>query len=176
MDADARTDFSRVLDMSKLSPEGGEYALAATAEECRLLARRLGLDALNRLTAELFVLPQGGRGSARLSGYFEAEVVQSCVVTLEPLHRTVRQFIERTFAAEPANPRSHVLFVPEDEEPADPLIDNRIDMGEVVAEELALAVDPYPRKPGAELDWRDPSDAGDPAESPFAVLKRLSRS
>jgi uncharacterized metal-binding protein YceD (DUF177 family) len=173
---EARSDFSRVVEVSKLSPEGAHHVVAATAEECQQLARRLGLVALNRLTAELMVAPRGARGSIRLSGRFEAEVVQSCVVTLEPLTRTVRQSIERTFTAEPASLPAQIVFDPDSEELPDPLLDNRIDMGEVIAEELALAIDPYPRKPGAELSWRDPSSEERPAESPFAVLKRLPRS
>ena len=58
------------------------------------------------------------------------------------------------------------------EEPPDPIIEGRIDLGALAAEFLALGLDPYPRKPG--VDFAAPADASAPA-SPFAVLGRRGR-
>ena len=46
-----------------------------------------------------------------------------------------------------------------------------IDLGEAAAEQLALALDPYPRRPGAVL--AETTAAAD--RSPFAALARLQR-
>ena len=57
-------------------------------------------------------------------------------------------------------------------DPPDAIIDDTIDLGVVAAEFTALALDPYPRKPGAAFDdLTDPGDAEEP--SAFAVLERL---
>ena len=49
------------------------------------------------------------------------------------------------------------------------LEDGEIDLGQYVVEHLALELDPFPRKPGAEF-----VQPPEPAEiSPFAVLKAL---
>ena len=41
---------------------------------------------------------------------------------------------------------------PDGEEEAENLASDSLDVGEALAEELALAIDPYPRKPGTDLD------------------------
>ncbi|MDP2117169.1 MAG: DUF177 domain-containing protein, partial [Brevundimonas sp.] len=48
----------------------------------------------------------------------------------------------------------------------------QIDLGQYAVEQLALRLDPFPRKPGAEF-----VQPPEPVEiSPFAVLKRLKPS
>jgi hypothetical protein len=49
--------------------------------------------------------------------------------------------------------------------------DGIADLGEAVAEQLALALDPYPRAPDAEL----PPEANDEAAGAFAALAALRR-
>ncbi|MDB5401383.1 MAG: hypothetical protein JWQ55_3401, partial [Rhodopila sp.] len=47
---------------------------------------------------------------------------------------------------------------------------NLIDLGEAAAEQLGLALDPYPRMPGVEL----PLAEDEPNPHPFAALRRLN--
>jgi hypothetical protein len=44
------------------------------------------------------------------------------------------------------------------------------DLGEALAQQLSLALDPYPRTPGAELPDEYRADG---ASGPFAVLRKL---
>jgi hypothetical protein len=61
------------------------------------------------------------------------------------------------------------LELPSDEEDADLIEDGKIDLGQYAVEQLALSLDPFPRKPGAEFVQPE-----EPAEiSPFAALKAL---
>jgi len=56
----------------------------------------------------------------------------------------------------------------------EPLRDDLIDVGRIVYETFSAALDPYPRKSGAEFTWSDPREAEATARSnPFAVLKKL---
>ena len=54
-------------------------------------------------------------------------------------------------------------------DPPDVLTSDEIDLAGYLVEHLALDIDPFPRKPGAEFDYQP--DVAE--ESPFAVLKRL---
>ena len=57
--------------------------------------------------------------------------------------------------------------------PPDPIIGGQIDLGALVAEFLALGLDPHPRKPGVEFEKpRNPADE-DNVESPFSKLQAL---
>ena len=62
-----------------------------------------------------------------------------------------------------------------DAEPVEPLDDGMIDIGEAVAQQLSLALDPFPRAPGAVLDEETDLSDGSPRESPFAALAKLHK-
>jgi uncharacterized metal-binding protein YceD (DUF177 family) len=133
------------------------------------LSRQLGLDGLDRLDAE--VEAASWLDGARLRGRFEAEVRQTCGVTLEPLQSTLSGAFERRLLPAgspnaPAEPEEMVLD-PEAEDPPDLVEGETIDLSAIVVEQLALEIDPFPRKPGAVFD---PGPEERPS-SPFAALK-----
>jgi hypothetical protein len=97
------------------------------------------------------------------------------VVTLEPVSETIAETFERTFLPGPEDRQSEPLEIeidPEAEDPPDPLEGTTLDLKEVIAEQLALSVNPYPKKPGAVADL--PSESGEEDRvSPFAVLGNI---
>jgi uncharacterized metal-binding protein YceD (DUF177 family) len=160
----AASEFSRPVEISRL-PEGRTaMTIAATPAECAALARRFSLLALDRLEAALRLEWVGGR-LLRLEATLSAELVQACVVTLEP----VRSAIEDRFVLLYGSAtETGSVMLREDEEVLEPIVDGRIDLGEAVAQQLSLAIDPFPRAPGAAA-------LADPAEgmaSPFAALAK----
>lgn len=155
-------------------PEGGRRVdRAASDAERENLAEALGLVACPMLEASYSVRPLPG-GSYRVAGSLAAEVVQPCVVTLEPVTQRIVEPFDVTFSPaaevpdEPGQERE-ILSEPEIE----PLRDGRIEAGRIVFEHLSSAIDPYPRRPGAELSWSDPADKNESGTSPFAVLSKL---
>lgn len=131
------------------------------------IARALDLAALDAFDADLEIRPV--EGGWRLTGRIAADAVQTCGLTLEPL--PVR--IDETFSVglvEASEPDSEDLLIdPEAEDAPDVVEDGRIDLLQYAVEQLALSLDPFPRKPGAVFTPPD-----QPAESsPFSVLNRL---
>ena len=105
--------------------------------------RRLDLLALELLAAELRVEPAGdAEGAIRVSGTIQARLAQSCVVTLEPVPRTLCEAIYVLYAPLPEDSSEHEVEVLAEGEEAEPLPADCIDVGEVVAEHLALFLDP----------------------------------
>jgi uncharacterized metal-binding protein YceD (DUF177 family) len=162
-------------------PEGGlEIELEATAEERRSLARRFDLIELPSLRASGRLQRTADGLELRLRGQLQAEVVQSCVISLEPIASRVQEPIERRYrrvAPGEALPEPELLVDPEAAE-VESLRGTAIDLGEVVAEELGLALDPYPRSGDAygRLPPLGPDvSLGEPERpaSPFAVLEDL---
>ena len=171
-------EFSRPLALRDLGPEGTTLRIEATAEECAALARRFGLAGIARLTAELRVEPMGGPGTLRLEGRLEAAVRQTCVVTLEPFDQAVSAPFERLYAPPEGEPPGAGEGTGE-EAVVESIEGDSLDVGEVVAEELALDLDPYPRAPGVDasevlktygVSADNAADAG-----PFAALAKLKR-
>ena len=158
--------------------EGLSGARDAAPDELAAIARALDLIACTRLHAQYAIAPLAA-GRYRLSGWLLAAVTQACVVTLDPVDSTVEDKFEATFwpREDMPVPESGEVAIDDAPEP-EPIIAGQIAVGRVVFESLAAALEPYPRKPGAVLDWppAPPADnaAAAPA-SPFEVLAKLKR-
>ncbi|HLI22575.1 MAG TPA: DUF177 domain-containing protein [Stellaceae bacterium] len=163
-------EFSRCIDSLRL-PAGGEtYEIAANAEERTGLARRFDLLSLDRLEAKVKLTPIPG-GFYRVTAALEAELVQACIVTLEPVPGRIAENFSLTFG--PVEEAGEIVLDGA-AEPVEPLEGGVIDIGETVAQQLSLALDPFPRAPGAAIEI-ERVVAEEPRESPFAALARLKQ-
>ena len=169
--AKASNEFSRIVSPDRLGAPKVAESLEASPAERTAVARRLGILAVDRLTAEPVVKNIGGR-VFRVEGPWEAAVQQACVVTLEPVAARLEGRLEASFAVGGGSGDAEVEVDPEAEDPAEALPPEGIDLGELVVQELAVALDPYPRAPGAAVpeDYR-PDEAEE--RGPFAALKAL---
>jgi uncharacterized metal-binding protein YceD (DUF177 family) len=163
MPPDPAPEFSRPLPLGAVGPDGRSEVLEAGDAERAALARRFGIPAVERLRAELRLRPDAD-GAVRAEGRLLAEVVQACVVTLDPVAERIDEPVDLRLLPPGREPRDEVN---EPDEIAAP--GGVADLGEALAEQLALALDPYPRAPGAVL----PEEAGDAAEHPLAALAKL---
>ncbi len=155
-------EFARPLPLYRLGQEESEHTIEANATECAAIAVRLRLPAVELLSCRFALRRDGDRVAAR--GMLQARIVQECVVSLEPFETELREDFK-------------VLFVPagtERENENDPLAIDEvpctagvIDLGEAAVEQLALGLDPYPRRPGAALPEADRAAV---SEHPFAGL------
>lgn len=142
-------EFSRELEIARIPVEGRSFAIEADREERAALARRFGLEALDRLRAEGRVRRIAGGEVTVVEGRLEASVTQLCVVTLEPVSAQPVVTFSRSFVATREVAPGPIVIDPLADEP-EPLAGSTLDLGEIVAEELALALDPYPRRSGVE--------------------------
>lgn len=138
------------------------------------IARLLGLVSIRSLTAELRLKPW--MDGAEINGRFSAEITQTCGVTADDFEESAEgEFTLRVLPPGSINaPREETAEIeldPEADDPPDVLEGEDIDLGGYVVEHLALELDPFPRKPGAE--FIAPKD--DPDLSPFAVLRTLKK-
>lgn len=160
------------IDCTELPEDGRAVRFEADAEVRARLADHAGILRIDALSAEGEVQPWAGGVEARLR--LVADVVQPCVVTLKPVlqhieERLVRRFLPQVHLGE--TPEGAVEIAPDEEDPPEPFDGSAIDLGPVIAEELVLAVDPYPRAPGAAVLREEAEAVAEP--TPFAVLKAL---
>ncbi len=181
-------EFSRPIARDRLGSQVTLEEVSATSHERAALARRFGLLGLDLLRATAKIAPvDGTAGLLRLGGHLSAEVSQACVVTLEPVASRVEADFTLLYSLEPgpapapvgpeAVEAAEVVVDPEAEDPPEPLGPGGLDLGESVAQQLALALNPYPRAPGEALAQVPgapvAADAGPRAG--FAVLEALKR-
>jgi uncharacterized metal-binding protein YceD (DUF177 family) len=149
----------------------------AGAEERKALAADLGLLSLRRLRLSGEIAP-AGRDEMVLTARLEAEADQPCVVTLAPVRAMIDEPVRRRFVAGLSTPDGDEVEMPEDDS-TEPMPEV-IDLAEVAAEALALALPLYPRAPGAELGTMIHAPEGvapltDSDLKPFAGLAALAR-
>ncbi len=168
-------EFSRPVLVERLGHDERTYDIEANTEERAALAARYGILAVETLTARLR-LTRTGSTRVRLSGRFSADVVQSCVVSLEPVAAHLEEDFALTFATEKDDDPDEVVVIMDDEDPPEPIESGIIDLGEAAAEHLALALDPFPRAATAAFDAGDEPARDPPAKaSPFAALASLKK-
>jgi len=156
-DEAAEVEFSRIVPLARLSKEGEEHHMEGTVEECMALARRFDLVSLKCLRANVTVRSFGKRGGVTLVGTFEANVVQSCVITREPVTTHVKESLNLLLeprGEEAAENHRVELVLSSEEVEAEPLEGDELDIGECVAQYLNLALDPYLRQPGAQVSQK----------------------
>lgn len=171
--------FSRRVRVDVLPRDGLAQTIEADAAERAALAALNHLPAIGALTAS-FTLRKAGRGAVRVSGQVRAEVMQTCVVSLEPFYVVVDEPVDARFTPSPdadaprrKSAETEVDTVQfDDEDPPEPIVDGRIDLGALAAEFMALALDPYPRKPGAVFDA---PEADTEPDSPFSSLADIGK-
>ena len=148
---DIGPEFSRIVAGDRMEAVETLEIVADGAERAAL-ARRFGLDSLDALTASVTLTKFGDRRRVRLSANFSADVLQSCVVTLEPAPSRIEDSFVLVYDEDAGGPAEAetVVLLKGQISPA-PWSGVVIDVGEAVAEHLALALDPYPRATGADL-------------------------
>jgi len=171
--------LSRTVELAAIPATGLERSISADSAELAALARAYDIPAVRKLAADLTLTREAG-GVIRVNGRIIAEIVQTCVVSLVPVEQTIAESIDvrlveagspRAEAA--ARPGAEVMINPDEPDPPDILSGLIIDLGVIATEHFLLAVDPYPRAPGAELPAEAADSSPDSGDSPFAGLARL---
>ena len=162
-------EFSRLLGIAGVGSEAFRQRIEATADERRLLSQRFDLLALDRLAA-IVELRRQDCEVVFLEATFEAEFVQACTVTLDPVPGSISGRFSLIYA--PIGEQQHEIDWGVDEPTFERLEGDTIDIGEAVAQELSLSLPLCPRHPDAGIDV----EFSEELNGPFASLaRRLGR-
>lgn len=159
--------------------------MVATTEQCAAIAGRLSVEALNSLSGSITLEmpahpnPMFDEAVIDVRGSLTARLTQICVVTLEPFETTVESEFHGVFSN--TDPSEEMAEDDDEGRAAVPDILGSIEeetilVGETLIEQLALEIDPFPRKPGAEFSGYSAGSSSsdeEKRESPFAVLEKL---
>ena len=159
-------EFSRVVTLDDLGATPQVLRLVASEAERAALALRFDLIAIDRLEATATVRRIGTDAGVAVEAEFSAAVVQRCILTLEPAPAEISGGFAAELLVEIEDAAEEIDLDPLRDDEPEPLVDRRVDVGELVAEYMCLELDPYPRAPGAVLEA--PAEEREP--SPFAVL------
>jgi len=165
-------EFSRSVRIDSIGEQARPLEIAADENERAALARRFGLLGLARLEAALTLSRRGDE--IAVHGRLAAAVTQACVATAEPVAAEVAAPFDILF-----RPQPDMAGAEEEVELSESEMDvvfhdgAAIDVGEAVAETLALALAPYPRAPDADEILKAAGIKSEEEAGPFAALAGL---
>jgi len=162
------------FDLGDLSQAGSIVEVAARGDELARLAGWAGVDAVKAFTGTV-TLRRMSQTRFGFEADLDADVVQSCVISLEPVESHISRHISRELMLAPnARPEAGELTLSAgDDDVPEAITSPDYDLAAPLLEEFVLAIDPYPRKAGAA--FAPPQEPDDAPESPFAVLKSLKK-
>ena len=164
--------FQHVFDLGDLTQAGSTVNVRADEEERARLAKWAGVDTVRTFGAKI-ELSKLSQTRFNFEAELEADIVQSCVVTLEPVETYISRHIARELHisrhAEPG--RGELTLSAGDDDVPEMITSPDYDLAAPLLEEFVLAIDPYPRKEGAA--FTPPETGKEASESPFGVLKKL---
>ncbi len=165
-------EFSRPVALDTIGDAARNMTVAAKEVERAALARRFGLISIDRLTAEAALHRSGPDVTA--TGRISAAVTQSCVASGAPVPQDIDEPFEIVFRPQPgaAQPDEEIEL---DEGELDTIFyeGGAVDLGEAVAQTLALALDPYPRAPDGEAALKAAGVKSEAEAGPFGALASL---
>ncbi len=165
--------ISKIYNLGRLGQAGDDVSIEANDEERAAIAKEVGVLAVPKFGARVTV-KKTGPNHFTLGFHLSAEIVQACVVTLEPLVARIEKDFTRDLHLAPYLRRTAekeiVLDASEDDAPEE-IESPHYELTGPLMEEFVLAIAPYPRAPGVE--FQAPEGLNAKLESPFAVLKGL---
>lgn len=177
-DQHERVPFSYAVKVGHISANPVEVHVEADERERAGLAKLWNILDVPALKATM-TIARWKKDGVRIRGHVSAKIVQSCVVTLEPVESAIEEDFEQIYVPEGSRlarlmtgDQGEMVLDPEGPDLPESFSGDSIDAGEAVAECVALAIDPYPRKAGVEFGSHiEDNGENDRKPSPFAVLK-----
>jgi uncharacterized metal-binding protein YceD (DUF177 family) len=170
--------LSRMIDTGSIGNAGVIEHIEASEAERAAIAAGFNLISVDSLDVDLDVR-RNDAGLIVVDGVLRADVVHTCVVSLEPAPQRIDEPFHVTLAPagskeappEP-KPGAEILVDPERDQP-EVVAGPTVDLGGIALEHFSLALDPYPRAPGAKLPAEPAIGMDEPVQSPFAALAGL---
>lgn len=160
----------QTLDIRKIPDTGLDFVLSSTPEERLKLAERFEIPEIKSLKVKGRI--KGG-DIVKFSGEIKAQLIQKCVISMDLFASEMDVFFKEFFSENGTDFMAEENFNldMEDEDTVDLVKNGKLDIGEIIAQQFGLNLDPFPKKSGEYFDYIETDAADKP--NPFAVLKGL---
>lgn len=162
-------EFSRMADATRF--DGRPISIEANEAERAALAKRFGLISIRCLKAEVTLTPDGDAVFA--NGTLKASIVQSCAISGDDLPVEITEPLALRFIPEMDEAEKEEIDLTEEELDEISFTGRGFDLGEAVAQSLALTIDPYATGPQADEARASGHISDEAASGPFAALAKL---
>ncbi|MDF8332725.1 YceD family protein [Novosphingobium cyanobacteriorum] len=165
------SEFSRIVDVRHIVAD--PVVLVPDEAECRRLAGRFGISAIDEMRAEVRLVREGDAVTA--TGRLTAAIVQPCAISGEDFPVKIDEPVNLRFVHPAAAHVDEELEITAEDCDEIEYEGVTLDLGEAIAQTLALAIDPFAEGPEADRARAEHNLAGDPSSGPFAALAALKK-
>ena len=158
------------VELTEIPKNGATYQMDATETDRLNVAKRISVPEILRLRGSVTITPTGS--GASVQGKINAEIKRICVASLEPFIEKIAEDFDVIFSRENKINDPDVDFIFSDSDP-EPLEDDKIEPAELLIQQLALSMAPYPKSTSARNLTEEFGKIGN--SSPFSVLKDLKK-
>lgn len=168
-------EFSYPLAVADLPQSEQHYTLKATKENCAYLRDVLQVPEVNLVEADIRLKNNHANHKLEIWGHVKAELVLESVVSLDLFTQDYDfdfSYIydtQATYASQHEQAEDWTVDLP------DVVIGGKIDLGDIVIEQIALKIDDYPRKDGEVFHFDAEFVEEEPKHNPFEVLSKLKK-
>ena len=134
------------------------YVLEASEKERQQLAKRFQVEKIHFLMADLAIYPDE---IIKIKGKLQALTQRECVISLSKFDEKMSEEFEVLYADNPPENSDEII---------DTIDKGRIHLGDIVAEQYGLALNPFPKKPGVKNPYQEVEEE---RQNPFADLKKI---
>ncbi len=164
-------EFSRIYDLSLITSFDQREKIKASPSELEALAKRLLVVSVENFECEFIIAQEAHDGMFSVDGTFRATVTQSCGVTLAPVREIINEPVHIKIRLEENEHVDENDDYLSEEDDIEYVTHTKVDIGDLMAQYLALSLNPFPRAEGASLE-----DLGVTSPSgPFADLLKLKK-
>ena len=169
-------NFSYPLIVEDIAAAEKKYRLTADAADLKELAEILQIPSVKSFSAEIYTKMNKKEHLLRVWGRVKAELELQSVVSLEYFCKSYEPEFELLYDTKPTPKSRKEEEISFEDDLPDIVIDGQIDLGQIAIEQIALAMEDYPRKEGEVFSWKsefDPQD--DERRNPFKILEKLKK-
>lgn len=182
-----KSEWSHFIDAEDITTTEIKKVISASPQERKDLAQRFDVPAINKAEATLYIVRQDGSHIIHLRGQMNADICQICVVTGEEIISHVDEnfeawyedgqdvvSLEKVRRERLSRGMDNEIKMPEEHDEPEPVVDGKIDVGELASQYLSLSIEPYPYKEGLTLSEDQKKALASETElrkNPFAALK-----
>jgi len=168
-------EFSYIIDTNHPENLPATWVLEPTGEENEEIQKRLGLKGLKRFKAQVSMEKDPHVSLIRLHIHLSAQVVQSCVVTLESIEEKMEEAVDLILKPGPLE-ESDFEHIPEILELPK---NGKVDIGEIMIQNLGLMLPQFPKKSEIKTFLFELSSENLKEEktkkNPFEALKKIDK-
>lgn len=168
--------FSYPLMLDEMGNGTKTYQLIADAKQLKYIKETLKLDGINSFEAKINVCLNRKNHHLNISGFVDANVEHISVISLDKFTRNYHPEFEIIYDTELSYEQlKEIEFDFDDNEPE--IIENgQVDLADIAMEQLALALDDFPRKEGEVFEFKSEFDEETTTKTnPFAALAKLKK-